>query len=109
VYKIISEIGVVEAGFESSKVGHEVEPSAELASTSPDGTDAKGAVKYAQVGHRTKLDEHAVEIREALDRDGRRPALALVDELRAVLLALTIDDVEQPTLWQRLMMDDDDP
>jgi hypothetical protein len=45
----------------------------------------------------------------ALDRDDRRAALALVQELRAVLLALTPDDVEQPTLWQRLMMDDDEP
>ena len=90
-----------------------MKPSGELASTSQDGTDAKVAAKYAEVGRRTKLwtklDAHAVEIRAALDGDDRRAALALVEELRALLLALTTDDVEQPTLWQRLMIDDDEP
>jgi hypothetical protein len=40
----------------------------------------------------------------ALDRDDRRAALALVEELRAVLLVLTPDDDEQPTLWQLISL-----
>jgi hypothetical protein len=88
-----------------------VKPSAELASPSSDKTDANGAANYAEVGRRTilrtKLDAQMAAIGAALDCDDRRAAVALAEELRAVLLALTPDDVKQPTLWQRLMMDDD--
>jgi len=83
---------VGEAGFESEKARQEVNASATLASTAQVEDDVNAAAKYAEVGRRTKLltklDSHVAEIRDALANGDLRGALALVQELREVLLAL---------------------